>query len=193
MSGSVTSLRKEGATFVGSCSGGDLEAQFVLLATGLVDHCPSIDGEPANCPSDVVRFCPICDGYEAIDRRVGVLGDVKAGCKKALFLRTYTKDVLLFLTDETIVDAESRKKLAEENVRIVGKIKQIKLATESTVAVVTEGGKGMNWMLSTPLLVARFVLALQRHSELHALRMVISLLTTISVRPSKPFTRQGTS
>jgi thioredoxin reductase (NADPH) len=141
MSGSVTSLRKEGATFVGSCSGGDLEAQFVLLATGLVDHCPSIDGEPANCPSDAVRFCPICDGYEAIDRRVGVLGDIKAGGKKALFLRTYTKEVLLFLTDETIVDAESRKKLAEENVRIVGKIKQIKLATESTVAVVTENGE----------------------------------------------------
>jgi len=113
MSGSVTSLRKEGATFVGSCLGGDLEAQFVLLATALVDHCPSIDGEPANCPSDAVRFCPICDGYEAIDRRVGVLGDVKAGGKKALFLRTYTKDVLLFLTDETILDAESRKKLAE--------------------------------------------------------------------------------
>jgi thioredoxin reductase (NADPH) len=39
------------------------------------------------------------------------------------------------------VDAESRKKLDEENVRIVGKIKQIKLATESTVAVVTENGE----------------------------------------------------
>jgi thioredoxin reductase (NADPH) len=101
VSGRVTSLRKEGDTFVASFPGRDVNARFILLATGLVDHCPPIEGQPADCPSDVIRFCPICDGYEAMDRRVGVLGDIKAGGKKALFLRTYTKDVSLFLTDET--------------------------------------------------------------------------------------------
>ena len=96
VSGRVTSLRKDGDTFVASSSGSDVSARFVLLATGLVDHCPPIAGQPAGCPSEVVRFCPICDGYEALDRRVGVLGNIKAGGKKALFLRTYTKDVSLF-------------------------------------------------------------------------------------------------
>jgi thioredoxin reductase (NADPH) len=141
VNGRVRSLRKEGATFVASRSGGDVDATFVLLATGLVDHCPPIEGELVNCPSDLIRFCPICDGYEAIDRRVGVLGDISAGGKKALFLRTYTQDVSLFLTDETNVNAESRKKLDEENVRIVRKPKEIKLATESTVAIATENGE----------------------------------------------------
>jgi thioredoxin reductase (NADPH) len=139
--GRVTSLRKEGETFVASCSDKEVNTRFVLLATGLVDHCPPIEGQPADCPSETIRFCPICDGYEAIDRRVGVLGNVKAGGKKALFLRTYTKDVSLFLNDETTVDEDSRKKLAEGNVRIVHKLKQIELATESTVAIVTEGGE----------------------------------------------------
>jgi thioredoxin reductase (NADPH) len=140
-SGRVTSLRKEGATFVASCSGSDVDARFVLLATGLVDHCPPIEGEPANCPSAAIRFCPICDGYEAIDLRVGVLGDMNSGGKKALFLRTYTREVSLFLTDEMTVDADLRKKLDQENVKIVDKLKQINLATESTVAIVTESGE----------------------------------------------------
>jgi thioredoxin reductase (NADPH) len=86
-------LRKEGETFVATCADNEVYARFVLLATGLVDHCPPIEGQPANCPSAVIRFCPICDGYEAIDLRVGVLGDIEAGGKKALFLITYTKEI----------------------------------------------------------------------------------------------------
>jgi len=140
MGGRVTSLRKEGEFFIAKCSGSDVNARFILLATGLVDHCPTIEGLPA-CPSEVIRFCPICDGYEAIDRRVGVLGNIKAGGKKALFLRTYTKDVSLFLTAEMTEDMALRKKLDEENVRIVHKLKNIKLASKSTVAMVTESGE----------------------------------------------------
>ena len=82
MNGRVTSLRREGETFVASCSHGDVDARFVLLATGLVDHCLPIEGEPENCPSEVIRFCPICDGYEAIDRRVGVLGDIRLAARR---------------------------------------------------------------------------------------------------------------
>jgi thioredoxin reductase (NADPH) len=137
----ITLLRREGETFVASCkSGNDVDARFVLLATGLVDHCPPIEDELANCPSDAIRFCPICDGYEAIDRRVGVLGGIEAGSKKALFLRTYTEDVSLFLTDETI-DAVSRQKLDQKDVRIVHKPTQIKLGHDCTVAILTENGE----------------------------------------------------
>jgi thioredoxin reductase (NADPH) len=141
VSGRVTSLRKEGETFVATCSGSDVSARFILLTTGLVDHCPPIEGQPADCPSEVIRFCPICDGYEAMDRRVGVLGDIKAGGKKALFLRTYTKDVALFLTDETTEDVDWQEKLTKANVRIVGKLKQITQANENTVTVITHRGE----------------------------------------------------
>src|ERR1700730_11142093 len=141
VSGRVTSLRKEDETFVATCSGSDVSARFILLATGLVDHCPPIEGQPADSPSGVIRFCPICDGYEAIDRRVGVLGDIKAGGKKALFLRSYTKDVSLFLTDETTEDVGSQQKLTKANVRIVRKLKQIRQVTENTVAVMTQRGE----------------------------------------------------
>jgi thioredoxin reductase (NADPH) len=137
----VTSLRKQGETFLATCSDREVHARFILLATGLVDHCPPIEGQPVNCLSDVIRFCPICDGYEAIDRRVGVLGDINAGGKKALFLRTYTKDVLLFLTDETTADVAWQEKLTKQNVRIVGKLKQIRRVTEGAVTVMTQRGE----------------------------------------------------
>jgi thioredoxin reductase (NADPH) len=133
-------LRKKiGGTFIASCSGNDLSARLVLLATGLVDHCPPIEGNAEDRP-DVVRFCPICDGYEFTDRRVGVVGDLTSGGKKALFLRTYTKDVSLFLTEESS-DAACQEKLRENNVAIVGRVKQISHANGSAITVLTQSGQ----------------------------------------------------
>jgi thioredoxin reductase (NADPH) len=141
VSGRVTSLRKEGDTFVASSSGSGVNARFILLATGLVDHCAPIEGQPADCPSEVIRFCPICDGYEFIDRRVGVLGDIKAGGKKALFLRTYTKKISLFLTDETGEDADWQEKLAQTNVRMVRNVNQIRQTSDNIITVATQQGE----------------------------------------------------
>jgi thioredoxin reductase (NADPH) len=136
----VTSLLKKSEGFVATGSGGEIHARFVLLATGLVDHCPPIDGQPDGYSSDVVRFCPICDGYEAIDRRLGVLGDIRTGGKKALFLRTYTKDVSLFLT-ETSDDVVWQERLIKGNVKVAGMLKQISRAAENTVTVLTQRGE----------------------------------------------------
>jgi thioredoxin reductase (NADPH) len=140
-SGRITALQRKGPEFLASHLRGDVSARFVLLATGLVDRSPSIEGEPENGPSTMIRFCPICDGYEAIDRRVGVLGNLKDGAKKALFLRTYTKEVLLFLTDEADEDASSRKMLDEEGVIIVGGAKNIRTGTQGTITVLTQSGE----------------------------------------------------
>jgi thioredoxin reductase (NADPH) len=146
LNGRITSLRKTSGAFVASGSDSsdldsEMHARFVLLATGLVDHCPPIEGEPASCATDVVRFCPICDGYEAIDRRVGVLGNLDSGGKKALFLRTYTKDVSLFLNEEETVNEQQRTKLNEENVRIVEKVQTVQLSAGSTISILTERGQ----------------------------------------------------
>ena len=54
----------------------------------------------------VLRFCPICDGYEATDKCIGVLGDSEHAGAKALFLRTYSKSVVLFADDAARDDGE---------------------------------------------------------------------------------------
>ena len=42
-------------------------------------------------PSGLIRYCPICDGYEVTDKRVGVIGTGDHGMREALFLRGYTQ------------------------------------------------------------------------------------------------------
>ena len=42
------------------------------------------------------------------------MGDTTDGAKKALFLRTYTRHVSLFLTEDATLDAVTKKKLEDE-------------------------------------------------------------------------------
>lgn len=70
-------------------------ARFVLLATGVVDRLPPIDGIDQAIHAARVRMCPICDAYEAIDMRIAVLGDGDLGAREAAFLTTYSAEVTL--------------------------------------------------------------------------------------------------
>jgi len=69
----------------------------------------SIWGDSA-AGAGLVRYCPICDGYEAIDRKIAVFGKVEDATPKASFLRTYSSDVTILPTDGTI-QPHSRKSL----------------------------------------------------------------------------------
>jgi thioredoxin reductase (NADPH) len=98
--GEVTALWREDGAFVARCGNVHVQARRVLLATGLVDEAPPIEGFGESVYTGAVRFCPICDAYEAMDKRIGVLGDIVTAGKKALFLRTYTRDIVVFATGE---------------------------------------------------------------------------------------------
>jgi len=70
--GRVTTLERGGeGGFIAQRSGRDISARTVLLATGLIDESPDIEGIGPDVYGGAVRFCPICDGYEATDRRIG--------------------------------------------------------------------------------------------------------------------------
>jgi thioredoxin reductase (NADPH) len=87
-SGKVSGLRIDVAgNFIAQLGDHDLRASRVLLATGLVDHRPPIEGPAPEHPAEVIRFCPICDAYEFIDRRIAVPGDLETAGRKALHLQ----------------------------------------------------------------------------------------------------------
>lgn len=121
--GRVTKLRHDrpGDLFVATIGKQEFRAHTVLLATGLVDDVSEIKGLKNGMQTDAVRFCPICDGYEAMDRRVGVVGTLEAAGKKALFLRTYTRDVTLFETDARGAPSEMRNNLISAGIKLAGK------------------------------------------------------------------------
>lgn len=86
-----------------------LVTRTVLIATGVVNNRPRIgDADHDRAVAEgLIRYCPICDGYEVMDQAVGVIGTRTHGYNEAVFLRMYTKSVTLLapgaaheLTDE---------------------------------------------------------------------------------------------
>ena len=81
-----------------SAAGGSrtIRARRVLLATGAVDVEPDLPDLPDAIRRGLVRYCPICDGYESRGRRIAVIGHGERGLGEALFIaRTYSDDVTL--------------------------------------------------------------------------------------------------
>ncbi|MDT8758128.1 NAD(P)/FAD-dependent oxidoreductase [Sphingomonas psychrotolerans] len=97
----VTGLRTAETGFVARVGERDYPARSILLATGVVNHRPNIDDalHSEALQRGLLRYCPICDGYEVTDKKVGVIGTTEHGAREALFLRGYTADVTLIAPD----------------------------------------------------------------------------------------------
>ena len=93
--GRVETLTGAGDGFVARIGGRSIPARAVLLATGVVDHHPDLPGVERAVQRSLVRICPICDGYEATDKAVAVIGQDDKGAREAAFLRTYSDRVTL--------------------------------------------------------------------------------------------------
>jgi thioredoxin reductase (NADPH) len=120
----VTAIQPDGENFRIVTDSGSYAARTVLLATGVVNHRPNILPEvhdPA-LERGLIRYCPICDGYEVTDRRVGVVGTGDHGTREALFLRGFTRDVTLISPEaEHLLDDACAAKLDEAGiVRVQG-------------------------------------------------------------------------
>ena len=110
----VTSFVRRENGFVGVHDSGEVAARFALLATGIVDVNPKVQDLDQAISEGSVRYCPVCDGFEAIDRRIAVLGSGDDASAKARFLRTYSKDVTL-LSQSTGPLKEAEKQSALQN------------------------------------------------------------------------------
>jgi thioredoxin reductase (NADPH) len=114
----IIQLDEAEAGFVAAWSRGEIRATRTILATGLVDNSPSMPGLKQAVGHGSIRYCPICDGFEATDLRIGVLGSVEECAGKALFLRTYSRDVTLLSVDESLASDEHCRELSEAGVRL---------------------------------------------------------------------------
>lgn len=98
--GTVTGLSLRDGIFHAQGLAVPASARAVLLATGMSDiSVPAHLPEPATWRG-IVRWCPICDGYESSDRRIVLVGEAEHGPAHARFLRTYTRDLTLVLTPD---------------------------------------------------------------------------------------------
>ena len=64
----------------------------------------------------LIRYCPICDGYEAKGRKIGVIGVGDRGLGEAVFVaRTYSPDVTLLSFHEPLVLSDQEFEKAKEH------------------------------------------------------------------------------
>lgn len=119
--GHVADLRRVKDGFIAQAGGREFAARTIILATGIVDEKPTLPSMRKFIYQGAVRFCPVCDGYEATDKRVGVMGPLSHAVKKALFMRAYTKDVLILPTDaHPKIRAEDREMLEAAGIPVPG-------------------------------------------------------------------------
>jgi thioredoxin reductase len=97
--------------------GRTVRARRLLVATGLRDVLPEVPGLARQWGRGVVH-CPYCHGWEVRDEPIGVLAVGPASVHQALLFRRLTDD-LVYFTDGTELDEETRARFAARGIQVV--------------------------------------------------------------------------
>lgn len=117
--GTVLDIERERDGF--RCSGGKRRwrSASALIATGIVDIVPPVPGLRQAIARGVVRLCPICDGFEASNRRIAVYGPPASVVGHALFLRTYSRHVTAVFSAPGKLSAADRALVRRHELAII--------------------------------------------------------------------------
>ena len=122
-------------------SGGTIDARGLILATGVDTNLAKLDsGDHRTAVQDgVLRYCPICDGYEHSRERIAVLGSDLHGAAEAMFLRQYSSDVTLIPKWQVALTDAQRAELEASGVGVLeGRVLRLD-AAGTTISVTLEG------------------------------------------------------
>ena len=116
----IVEASKEGRSFVlAAADGARLTTSKLLLATGVVDELPDLEGLEALYGTSV-HHCPYCDAWEWRDRPLAAYGGGQQGPELALSLLAWSADVLL-CTGGSPIPPEAAGRLSAVGIRVVEK------------------------------------------------------------------------
>jgi thioredoxin reductase (NADPH) len=148
----VTALQRCGDGFTATTDGRQVTARCILLATGIVDESPQLPGLEDAVADGTVRYCPVCDGYEATDQRIAVLGHGDDAVGKAKFLRSYSTDVTLLNVDpDNACRAETRRSLGDAGIKLAGPVTGLS-RDGSAIRVALDGAAAQSFEVVYPAL-----------------------------------------
>ncbi|MBL8257960.1 MAG: NAD(P)/FAD-dependent oxidoreductase [Pseudoxanthomonas mexicana] len=104
--------------FVAATEAASIACRAVVIAAGVRNRRPALDDAVHSDALErcLLRYCPICDGYEATDQAVAVLGADDHGVSEALFLRSFSSKVTLLAQSSVELDATTRQALARAGI-----------------------------------------------------------------------------
>lgn len=118
-----------------------LPARAVLIAAGVRDHLPPIDGIGA-CYGVTAHHCPYCDGWEVRDKALAVIGNGAAAVALALSLKTWSDRVSLCLNGRSGMRPPHREQLARHVIPVhESRIARIEHENGHTRSVVLASGE----------------------------------------------------
>lgn len=165
----IQRLRIEDGTFVGEYDGGEVRALTVLMATGIVDKGLPIEDWREALSSGAVRLCPVCDGYDVIDKRIAIITSETNPIGHAMFMRTFSTDVTLFDRQEgSILSDDECRQLEAAGVRYVrSAVRNVTMSDDMKPILNTGDGKSYEFDVMYPMLgeSARSELATQLGAE----------------------------
>jgi thioredoxin reductase len=90
----------------------------LLIATGLFDNVPQIEGFKELYGRSVFH-CPYCDGWEVKDKKLGVYARDKDGSELALALKGWSSQVVLYTDGKNKIKESQRALLEANNIPVV--------------------------------------------------------------------------
>lgn len=138
----IKEIKKENDEYYVLGMTGNYRAKTVILATGARDIEPTLPNVRDAVRRGLIHHCPICDGYEAIDRHIGVIASGDKGCQEALFLRTYSPTITLLSLGETLTYSKAKlAQLKKCGISIVtSSVKYVECSEKHINAITTHDG-----------------------------------------------------
>lgn len=114
----VAQTRRDGERFtVATSDGQTLRARRLVVATGLRDELPDVEGLAAQWGRGVA-VCPYCDGYEVRDQRIGILATGPRSLHQAQLLRQWSASIVYLANDTGVPEGDDAVAFAARGIRV---------------------------------------------------------------------------
>jgi thioredoxin reductase len=115
----VTKARRHEKGFAVELKGGEeVECRLLLLATGIVDELPRIEGL-LQFYGKTIHSCPHCHGWEVRGQPIAVVGGSQEAANLAIELRNWSEDVVLCADGALECDEKIRGQLIRNGVKVI--------------------------------------------------------------------------
>ncbi|GLJ04219.1 NAD(P)/FAD-dependent oxidoreductase [Bacillus sp. YKCMOAS1] len=144
----IVDIQKKEESFTLLTHEGDaFEAKKIILATGLQDILPEIDGIH-DVYGKTLFSCPFCDGWELKDKALALIAENQRALHMAKLLSNWTKDLIVFTNGHMLAE-EDKSLLTAHSIQVIdvpivsidhdnGELRSLQLANGETVK--REGG-----------------------------------------------------
>lgn len=107
-----------GAFTVRTAEGGEHRSRKLLLALGVRDELPAIEGL-ADCWGISAAACPFCHGYEVSDQRIAIIGSTPDTVDYAHLIRNWSPQLVVLTNGPATFTADQRTALAGKGIEII--------------------------------------------------------------------------